>query len=147
MCRGYSAVGLHNCKDNLNIGSALRAVGCYGASFLAVSGSRYERSRTDTGKIYKHTPMFHCDNLRHMIPFKCKTVAIDIVEGAVPLREYSHPERGFYIFGPEDGTLGIDIIRWCDDVVKVDTRFCMNLAATVNVVLYDRMSKYMLKHS
>ena len=44
-------------------------------------------------------------------------------------------------FGPEDGTLGPEILAWCRDVVYVPTRYCMNLAATVNVVLYDRAAK------
>ncbi len=45
------------------------------------------------------------------------------------------------MFGPEDGTLGDDVLSWCRDVIYVPTRYCMNLAATVNVVLYDRMQK------
>jgi tRNA(Leu) C34 or U34 (ribose-2'-O)-methylase TrmL len=59
----------------------------------------------------------------------------------MPLPGYKHPERALYIFGPEDGTLGHDVLDWCRDVVYVPTNGCMNLAATVNVVLYDRMTK------
>ena len=46
-----------------------------------------------------------------------------------------------YVFGPEDGTLGKRVTDWCRDVVYVPTNYCMNLAATANVILYDRMSK------
>lgn len=45
------------------------------------------------------------------------------------------------IFGPEDGTLGERVLSWCRDVVYVPTDRCMNLAATVNVILYDRAAK------
>ena len=45
------------------------------------------------------------------------------------------------IFGPEDGSVGKKIVKWCDDVVYIPTIGCMNLAATANVVLYDRMAK------
>lgn len=33
------------------------------------------------------------------------------------------------------------MVSWCRDVVYVPSRFCMNLAATANVILYDRMAK------
>src|SRR5690606_30290164 len=71
----------------------------------------------------------------------CVPVAVDLLEGATPLCEYTHPERAFYIFGPEDGTLGKAVTSWCRDVVYIPTNYCMNLAATVNVVLYDRLAK------
>ena len=60
---------------------------------------------------------------------------------ATPLPQYKHPDRAFYIFGPEDGTLGQSVTGWCRDIIYVPTIFCMNLAAAVNVVLYDRMAK------
>jgi tRNA(Leu) C34 or U34 (ribose-2'-O)-methylase TrmL len=47
----------------------------------------------------------------------------------------------FNIFGPEDGTISQDVIDRADAVVYVPTNGCMNLAATVNVVLYDRLAK------
>jgi len=71
----------------------------------------------------------------------CVPVAVELVEGAKPLTEYKHPARAFYIFGPEDGTLKKKITDFCDDVVYIPTEGCMNLAATVNVVLYDRLAK------
>ncbi len=139
--RGFSAVGLHHPKNMLNVGEVMRAVGCYEAAMLAVTGTRYQRSRTDTQAAHKHFPMFVCDDLKSMLPFGATPVAVDLIDGAVALPEYQHPESAFYIFGPEDGTLGSEILDWCRDVVYVPTRRCMNLAATVNVVLYDRLAK------
>jgi tRNA(Leu) C34 or U34 (ribose-2'-O)-methylase TrmL len=75
------------------------------------------------------------------IPHDCVPVAVDLIEGARDLTHYTHPERAFYIFGPEDGTLGKAITDRCHDKVFVPTAFCMNLAAAVNVVLYDRAAK------
>lgn len=68
-------------------------------------------------------------------------MAVELVDGARALPEYTHPDRALYIFGPEDGSLDQDIRDWCEDVVYIPTEGCMNLAATVNVVLYDRMAK------
>ena len=139
--RGYAAVGLHMPKTPTNIGSALRAAGCYGAAMVAVSGQRYKRAATDTQASYRHMPLIQCEDLHDVVPFDCVPVAVDLIEGAIPLQRYVHPERAFYVFGPEDGTLGKAITDWCRDVVYVPTRHCMNLAATVNVILYDRMAK------
>ncbi len=68
-------------------------------------------------------------------------MCVELVEGAIPLPEYQHPDQAFYIFGPEDGTISQQVIDKADAVVYVPTIGCMNLAATVNVVLYDRISK------
>ena len=139
--RGYSCVGIDNPKFPENVGSALRACGVYGASFLALSGRRWVRSKTDTMKSYKHMPVFRVDKLKDIIPFDCVPVAVDLIEGAIPLNNYIHPERAFYIFGAEDATLGKRVTDYCRDVIYIPTNGCMNLAATINVVLYDRMSK------
>lgn len=139
--RGYAAIGLHMPKSAHNVGSVLRAAGCYGAAMVAATGARYGRAATDTMKAYRHLPLITCDDLHSVIPFDCVPVAVDLVEGARDLATYTHPERAFYIFGPEDGTLGSAITSWCRDVVYVPTNGCMNLAATVNVVLYDRAAK------
>jgi tRNA(Leu) C34 or U34 (ribose-2'-O)-methylase TrmL len=139
--RGYAAIGLHNPKTPTNIGSVLRAAGCYGAAMVAISGKRYQRACTDTQKAWRHMPLLHCTDLHDAIPFDCIPVAVDLISGARPLPEYQHPERAFYVFGPEDGTLGPDVLGWCRDVIYVPTAGCMNLAATANVILYDRMAK------
>jgi tRNA(Leu) C34 or U34 (ribose-2'-O)-methylase TrmL len=139
--RGYCGVGLDNPKDAINVGSALRAAGCYGASFVAASGKRFGVGPTDTMKTYRHLPLLRPDDVLSLLPFDCVPVAIDLIEGAIPLHEYRHPERAYYIFGAEDATLGNRILSRCRDVVYVPTNGCMNLAATVNVVLYDRMAK------
>lgn len=139
--RGFAAVGLYHPKTPANVGSALRAVQCYGAAFVATQGARYERSSTDTMKAYRHFPLIQASNLKEMIPFDCVPVAIEIVEGAKPLFDYKHPERAFYVFGPEDGSIQKDVLSWCRDKVYIPMAGCSNLAATVNVVLYDRAMK------
>jgi tRNA(Leu) C34 or U34 (ribose-2'-O)-methylase TrmL len=144
--RGFAAIGPHRPKDPLNVGEVLRAAGCYGAAMIAASGTRYRRSRTDTQAAHRHLPLLECDDLRHMVPHGAVPVAVDLIDGAHPLPTYRHPVSAFYVFGPEDGTLGADILSWCRDVIYVPTRHCMNLAATVNVVLYDRAAKHADRH-
>lgn len=146
--RGYAAIGLYRPKDAANIGGVLRAAWCHGASLVAVAGARLHanagiRHSTNTPSAWKHIPVLTGDNLHDLIPFDCVPVAVDLVDDATPLPSYQHPQRAFYVFGPEDGTLGEPVLSWCRHRVVVPTRMCMNLAATVNVVLYDRIAKAM----
>lgn len=139
--RGFACVGLQNPKYSENVGGVVRACGNYRASLLIISGRRYERQATDTMKMYRHMPLLQVANLKDAIPYDCVSVAVEILGDAIPLPEYHHPERAFYIFGAEDATLGKNITSWCRDIVYIPTNQCMNLAATVNVVLYDRLAK------
>lgn len=138
--RGYACIGLHNPKHMENVGGAMRAAYCYGASLVCIQGRRFHRVGTDTPHSYQHIPVVHGD-LHSLIPYNCVPVAVELVEGARSLVNYVHPEQAFYIFGAEDATLGKQVLEWCRDIIYIPTSTCMNLAATVNVVLYDRMSK------
>jgi len=139
--RGYSIIALDNPKTPANVGSAMRAVGIYGASALIYSGRRFKPGKTDTMKHYRHIPLIRSDDLHDVVPFDCVPVAVELIDGAIPLPKYQHPERAFYVFGAEDATLGKRVLSWCRDIVYIPTNGCMNLAATVNVILYDRMMK------
>lgn len=139
--RGYFSVGLDNPKTESNVGSVLRACGCYDASMLAIRGMRYRKHGTDVQKHYRKMPMVQVPDLKEVIPYDCIPVAVDLVDDAESLVDFDHPERAYYIFGAEDGTLGKRILDWCPRRVMVPTRSCMNLAACVNVVLYDRLAK------
>ena len=138
---GYCCIGLDNPKTSINVGSVLRAADCYSVAMVAATGKRYSSALTDTNKATRKIPFLQVENLHDVIPYDCIPVAVDLIEGATPLTEYKHPERAFYIFGAEDATLGSRVTDWCRDIVYVPTRACMNLAATVNVVLYDRLAK------
>lgn len=143
------AIGLVRPKDPSNIGGVLRAAGCYGANFVAIEGDRSgNRSHkkiagqaADTSKAYRHIPTIMLDDLFDGHPVGSVPVAVDLVDGAVSLVDFVHPKSAFYIFGPEDGTLGAKHMDRCVHRVFVPTKHCMNLAATVNVILYDRMAK------
>ncbi len=139
--RGFACIGLDNPKFIGNIGGVLRACNNYNASLIVISGQRFKKQCTDTTKAYRRIPLLQVENLKDAIPYDCVPVAVDLIEGARSLPEYTHPERAFYIFGAEDATLGERILSWCRDIVYIPTNRCINLAATVNVVLYDRLAK------
>lgn len=141
--RGFSIIGLFNPKSKVNVGAALRAADCYGASAMMVQGARGDAVKvgTNTFNTQKHKPLFMVDDLIDSRPFDTEIVVVDLIPGATPLYEFKHPERAMYIFGPEDGTLGKRHTEAAQHVVYVPTKGCMNLAASVNVVLYDRCAK------
>lgn len=146
MSTGYACVGLDNAKNSINVGSALRACGVFGAAMLAVSGGRYRAAPTDTMKFHRKFPLLQVDNLRDVIPYDCVPVAVELADGATSLFEYKHPKRAFYIFGAEDQTLGDRVLSYCRDIIYIPTNGCLNLAACVNVVLYDRAMKQSVPH-
>lgn len=141
--RGFACIGLVRPKSPENVGSVLRAAYCYDAAMVAIEKQRaaWIKHGTNTPQTQRNTPVIQCDDLYDVIPYDTIPVAVDLIEGAKPLPDFTHPERAFYIFGPEDGTLGKKVTDWCKHTVYIPTKTCMNLAATVNVVLYDRMMK------
>ena len=138
--RGYSAIGLYAPCKAVNIGSVLRAAMCYDVAMVAVEGARYHRQSSDTTPAYRHIPLVHGE-LTAMVPFDCVPVVVELRDDARSIVDYQHPERAFYVFGPEDGDVPNRIAEKCRDRIYVPTRFCMNLAATANVILYDRLAK------
>ena len=122
----------------------MRAAGCYGVNSVLYTGTRYDRAvklNTDTKQASSKIPLIQPQHLLDNIEDDLKVVCVELVEGAIPLPNFEHPKKALYLFGPEDGTLNQKLINSADAVVYIPTTGCMNLAATVNVLLYDRLSK------
>lgn len=137
-------IGLLDPKTPTNVGAIMRAAGCYEASDVRYTGERFgyaSRYHTDTNHVTGKVPLIHVDDLLAGLPDGMKVICVELAEGATPLPEFTHPSHAIYIFGPEDGSIPQDVIDAADSVVYIPTIGCMNLAATVNVLLYDRLSK------
>lgn len=144
MLKNTVSIGLTKPKSPTNVGSIMRAAGCYRVNSVFYTGERYNRAvkfQTDTKLAQTKIPLTGIESLLDAVPTGAKIVCVELVEGATPLPEFKHPDNAFYIFGPEDNTLSQDVIDRADAVVYIPTVGCMNLAATVNVVLYDRLAK------
>ena len=142
------SIGLINPKSPANVASVMRAAGNYRVDSVFYTGIRYPRAAKlnpcavdMSRKISKNIPLIEVVNLIGEVPDNLKIVCVEFAEDAIALPEYQHPDDVLYIFGPEDGTISQNIIDRADAVVYVPTAGCMNLAATVNVVLYDRLAK------
>ncbi len=137
-------LGLINPKTPANVGAVLRAAGCFNASAVFYTGTRYARAarfNTDTKDASRTIPLQAVESLLDKVPAGMRIVCVEFVEDAIALPDFVHPEQAFYIFGPEDGTLRQELIDRADAVVYVPSIGSLNLAATVNVVLYDRLAK------
>ncbi|MFT6033790.1 MAG: tRNA(Leu) C34 or U34 (ribose-2'-O)-methylase TrmL [Arenicella sp.] len=137
-------IGLYNPKSPTNVGAVMRAVGCYKADRVYYTGERFDRAskyQTDTNNTNLKVPLKVIENLYEAMPKGMQLVCVELVEGAIALPEFDHPEQAMYLFGPEDGSIPQALIDRADHVVYVPTIGCMNLAASVNVLLYDRLAK------
>lgn len=149
MKKEFVSIGLTNPKSISNVGSVMRAAGCYQVDQVLYSGQRYDRAAkmsTDTKKATSSIPLINIESLGaatllEAVADGTKIVCVDLIQGATPLPRFQHPEKALYIFGPEDGTIDQKIVDRADFVVFVPTVGCMNLAASVNVLLYDRLAK------
>ena len=140
--RGFAAIGLHSPKCNANVGAIMRTAHCFGADLVILSGHRYHKQATDTTKAWRSIPVLHNQpDLWAAAPYGAVPVAVDLVPGAVPLDRFVHPERAYYIFGPEDGTLGRQTLDRCRHRVMIPTLHCLNLGMAALAVLYDRAVK------
>ncbi|TWX73391.1 RNA methyltransferase [Colwellia sp. C1TZA3] len=137
-------IGLTDPKSPSNVGAVMRAAGCYQVDEVRYTGVRYAKAakfHTDTKDASRKIPLNAVASLTCNLLPEQHIVCVDLVEGAIALPEFEHPENALYIFGPEDGTIAQEIINSAYAVVYVPTIGCMNLAASVNVLLYDRLAK------
>ncbi len=140
-------IGLTNPKSPENVASVMRAAGNYRVDAVFYTGERYPRAvrlnpaiNNLSRKVGSDIPLSAVSQFSADLS-EMKIICVELVENALSLPDFQHPDNAYYIFGPEDGTISQAVIDKADAVVYVPTNGCMNLAATVNVVLYDRLSK------
>lgn len=148
MKKSQVSLGLVNPKSPDNVGSVLRAAANYRVDKVFYTGDRYPRaierkarSVDMSRKISKGVLISGVECLTDAVTEGMKIVCVEFAVNAIPLPEYQHPENVLYIFGPEDGSIDQEIIDQAHAVVYVPTVGCMNLSASVNVLLYDRLVK------
>jgi len=148
MTQTQLSIGLINPKSPDNVGAILRASANYQVDSVFYTGIRYPQALKRAGRsvdmsrrLGKDIPISPADCLIDSAPDNVKIICIEFAENAIALPEFQHPARALYIFGPEDGSIEQEVIDKADYVVFVPTISCMNLSASVNVLLYDRMAK------
>jgi tRNA G18 (ribose-2'-O)-methylase SpoU len=140
--RGYFAIGGERMSKALNLGNLMRSAHGFGATFTFTIGATYQalEARADTSKGGWHLPHYNWRSIEEIaLPEHCRLIGVELVEDAVDLPRFLHPLRAAYVLGPERGSLSPALIARCDAVVKIPTRFCVNVAIAGAIVMYDRV--------
>lgn len=142
------SIGLLNPKSPYNVSSVMRSAGNFQVDSVFYTGKRYPRALMRNPalpdmhrKVGQSIPLAEVSSILDVAAPGMKRVCVEFVENAIALPSYQHPAHAMYIFGPEDGSVSQQIIDNVDEVVYIPTINSMNLAASVNVVLYDRLAK------
>jgi len=145
--RGYFGIGIDNASKRGNMGNLLRTAHAFGASFafavnpkvVAHSGELVTKDFTDTSKSHQQIPFFNYRSAKEVdIPQGCRLVGVEICEGAIDLPSFKHPLQAVYVLGGERSSLSAEMLARCDQVIKIPTKFCLNVATAGAIVMYDR---------
>ncbi|WP_029012161.1 TrmH family RNA methyltransferase [Niveispirillum irakense] len=141
--RGYFALGAEGISKAGNVGTIMRTGHAFGASFIfTVNGvvNMSELRVTDTSGGIDHVPFYGWQSVADMaLPAGCQLVGCELTDDASELPSFRHPLRAAYVFGPERGSLSQGMLERCDHVVKIPTKFCVNVSVAAAIVTYDRM--------
>jgi tRNA G18 (ribose-2'-O)-methylase SpoU len=141
--RGYFAIGVEGLSKPQNAGNLMRSAHAFGASFFFAIAADVDFTglrQSDTSEAAFHMPFYqYADPAALTLPRGCRLVGIEFLEDAQLLPSFRHPTQAAYVFGPEKGNLSPALIARCDDVVKIPTRFCVNVGVAGALVMYDRM--------
>ena len=103
----------------------------------------YDRNRgglADTSDTPGNLPFHEFESIAALrLPRDCVMVGIELVDDAVEMPSFRHPRAAAYVLGAERGSLSPAMVERCDHVVRIPTRFCINLAVAGAIVMYDRM--------
>lgn len=141
--RGYFGVGAERISKAMNLGAVLRTAHAFDASFVFTIGAEHglrEIGLSDTSKSHEHVPLYAWETFDEMrLPKGCELVGVELDPDAVELPTFRHPLNAAYILGPEKGDLSDGAKERCRHIVKIPTKFCVNLSVAAAIVMYDRM--------
>ncbi|RIJ30760.1 RNA methyltransferase [Henriciella mobilis] len=140
--RGYFAIGAEGISKPMNLGALMRTANAFGASFVFSVGAEPKLKvayKADTSKTFESVPYYQWDAISDMaLPKGCQLVGIELTDDAVELPEFRHPKAAAYVLGRERGDLSPEMLARCDHVVKIPTKFCINVSLAGALVMYDR---------
>ncbi|HET6236912.1 MAG TPA: TrmH family RNA methyltransferase [Acetobacteraceae bacterium] len=144
--RGYFGIGVEGVSKSANVGALLRTAHAFGAAFCFSVGAGWDAraARTaDTAETPTHVPLWRFPDLGKLaLPQGCVLVGVELLDDAVDLPSFHHPLNAAYVLGPERAGLSPAMLARCRHVVRVPTRFALNLAVVGALVLYDRLLQH-----
>jgi len=140
--RGYFAIGVDGISKPMNLGNLLRIAHAFEASFFfTVNGQvKLSDAESDTSRAGRHMPVYQFRTAEELrLPQGCRLVGVEIADDAIDLPRFRHPTRAAYVFGAERLSLSPDILKRCEFVVKIPTRFSINVGMAGAILIYDRL--------
>jgi hypothetical protein len=74
-----------------------------------------------------------------VLPKTCALVGVEFLDDAVELPSFHHPRQAAYVMGPERNNLSPEMLALCDYVIRIPTKFCLNVGIAGVIVMYDRL--------
>jgi tRNA G18 (ribose-2'-O)-methylase SpoU len=141
--RGYFGIGAEGISKAMNVGSLFRSAHAFGASFMFTVAAVYPRGeggKADTSDAQGHVPFYGFPAVGSMVlPRGCQLVGVEIADDAIDLPSFHHPRCAAYVFGPERGALSSEMAERCSFMVRIPTRFSVNVGIAGAIVMYDRL--------
>jgi tRNA G18 (ribose-2'-O)-methylase SpoU len=141
--RGYFGIGVEGISKPMNLGAILRTAHAFRASFaFAIQPALdvNELLQSDTSIAIENMPVhIHGSLDRFTLPMGCRLIGVEITDDAIDLPSFKHPLAAAYVLGAEQDSLSPTLTERCDYVVKIPTRFCVNVSVAAAIVMYDRM--------
>lgn len=141
--RGYFGIGVEGINKPFNVGNLFRSANAFDASFVFTIAATYKRSEgtlADTSDALANLPFYGFPTLADMVlPKGCALVGVELLDDAVELPSFTHPRCAAYVLGPEKSSLSPELVSRCDHILKIPTKFCLNVGIAGVVVMYDRL--------
>ncbi len=141
--RGYFGIGVEGVSKQYNVGNLFRTAHAFDANFVFTIAANYQRkvgALTDTSDSISQLPFYEFPTLGSLVlPKMCSVVGVEIDDDAVELPSFRHPIRAAYVLGSERAGLSDEMIERCDHLIRIPTRFSLNVGIAGVVVMYDRL--------
>lgn len=140
--RGYFATGVDGVSKAMNLGSLLRTAHAFGASFFFTVNAqvRLSDAQSDTSRAQGQLPYYAFPSIADFrLPAGCALIGVELTDDATELPKFRHPTCAAYVFGGERTSLSTEMLARCTHVVKIPTRFSVNVGVAGAIVLYDRL--------
>lgn len=140
--KGYFGIGVEGLSKPLNAGNLYRSAHAFGASFVFTVAAAYDSEirKADTSDVTGQLPFYEFESLETMLlPRGCSLIGVELTDEAIELPSFCHPRCAAYVLGMERGSLSPTLTSCCDHIVKIPTKFSLNVATAGAVVMYDRM--------
>jgi tRNA G18 (ribose-2'-O)-methylase SpoU len=140
--RGYFGIGAEEISKPMNLGALMRTAHAFGASFFFTINAHpkvRDAYKADTSASFRHVPYFPFETVEGLLlPKGCTLVGVELTDDAVELPAFKHPQAAAYVLGRERGSLSPGLLARCAHVVKIPTKFSLNVGLAGALVMYDR---------